>query len=110
MITMKSSIEPVVVFFFQRSVIICRGKVQLENSDLVNVDPYPGVAIIVLIFGSFKKGKRGQTGTFDQYYFCARFPMNRFQVTEGNIKLLRLFRILSVVRHCHAHDILPFSN
>jgi len=53
MMTKKASIEPVEVFFFQQSVIICHGK-----------------------------GKRGQTGTFDQYNFYARFPMNLIQCED----------------------------
>lgn len=58
MMTKKSSVEPVEVFFFQHSVIICQGK-----------------------------GKRGQTGTFDQYSFCARFPMNTIQCGDNDQSL-----------------------
>ena len=64
------------------------------STDSVNVDPYPGVVKTVFIFASFKKGKRGQTGTFDQYNFYARFPMNLIQVTSWKTKLLILFQII----------------
>ena len=30
-----------------------------------------------------KKGKIGKTVTFDEYSFCARFPMNRIQVVDN---------------------------
>jgi len=51
MITRKSNVQPVEVFFFQRSIIVCHGR-----------------------------GTRGLNGTFDEYFFAARFPMNTLQV------------------------------
>merc|ERR1719158_1599639 len=58
MLTQKADTEPVEVFSFQQSVIICHGK-----------------------------GKRGQTGSFDQYSFFARFPMNKIEVEDSDLSL-----------------------
>merc|ERR550517_62758 len=57
MISKKTSIQPIEVFFFEQSVIICNSK-----------------------------GKRGLIGT-TEYSFSARFPMNRIQVENAEESL-----------------------